>query len=292
MTGFTLLELLVVIAVIAILAALLLPTLSRVKDKTYVATDLNNTRQIMQAMYLYCSDDNDFMPHCTYGTDSTNPDGWAYGTKLMSRFAGPATNPATLELQVSNQIEAFKTGQLAGYLGNNSRILMCPKDVAESAGAKKNLYLQRAVNITSYVWNDNVGGYVAARTGRVPWLQPDGRTFKLSTFQANNVLQWETDELVPIYFNDAGNNPWEGISQRHAGGAAKQAGTDVKGKATVGCIGGNAYSITYRRWYEMAGIDQNPWGNQTIHRIVPGPNDLYYDPRDKWGAYRTRRENC
>jgi len=78
--GFTLIELLVVIAILAILAALLLPALSKAKDRARNIICMNNLKQLNDCLHLYVTDNNDyFVPNNSIASFymTTNGPVWA-----------------------------------------------------------------------------------------------------------------------------------------------------------------------------------------------------------------------
>jgi len=79
--GFTLVELLVVIAIMALLAQMLLPALSRARERARLTTCTSNMRQLLIALKMYADNNDGWYP---IGTD---PAMWTNGNP-KSEFVG------------------------------------------------------------------------------------------------------------------------------------------------------------------------------------------------------------
>ena len=96
---FTLIELLVVIAIIAILAAMLLPALSKAREKGREATCIGTLRQLFQSASHYSDTYNDFFLPIEQMSQDTQPrlKDWRYAASPFSIFFIKGITQTTLD---------------------------------------------------------------------------------------------------------------------------------------------------------------------------------------------------
>jgi prepilin-type N-terminal cleavage/methylation domain-containing protein len=157
--AFTLIELLVVIAIIAILAAMLLPALSRAKQKAQRINCVSNLKQWGLAQYMTAGDNADRLATDGMGHNKLYPGdaytGYATGTP-DDPYAWFNTVPPNMAERCLSNYFALPGGDPRNKLpfpGRNGKIWQCPSakmsdsDYAQLQGGGANGFFSYAMNI-------------------------------------------------------------------------------------------------------------------------------------------------
>lgn len=219
-SGFTIIELLVVIGVVGVLMALLIPALVSSRERALAITCINNKHQLTIAWSMYSGDNNELLAN-NLVTDSSQI-GWA--AKSSPNWVN---NVMDWELSPDNTNKAFVyTSQLGLYLNYSPSMFRCPSDsvlsqVQKNAGWTGLSGRVRSVSMNAMVGNPGNALQWGANTNNPDYTQFLTESDIPAPSSIIVFLDEHPDSISDGYFLVTDNGQWKRLpGSYHSGGGS------------------------------------------------------------------------
>lgn len=195
--GFTLIELLTVIAIIGILAAIIIPTVGKVRETAQRSVASSNLRQVGQASLIYASDNRDRLPasnaQATIVSPAANATGSIAGVAFQLAYQGglndatiwfAGTDDATGQSTVMN---SSRTGLMTAFSAAStlSYAYMTGLSAGDSSTTPvawtRGLASDGKWTVSTPPWGSNAGGHIVFLGGNVAWYRDTTGSSRLTS---------------------------------------------------------------------------------------------------------------